>query len=181
MENTKPTETPAAPPATPPAAPATPPAATPPVTPPAEPQKAAGDPKPSGAEYAAKDYKEQRDKARADLEALQKRIADLEGNAKEVTDLKAQLEKEKADRAKEATDLEAKRVNTVRLTQAGCVDVDVALGLLNEHADVDKLKDEKPYLFGTKPTGSTGGKPGGPPATGDAKNIKEGLAATWKG
>jgi hypothetical protein len=119
------------------------------------------------AALAAADYREQRDRARAELADLQKRIAELEGKPSEIEGLKAQLETEREARALEAAELEGKRVNTVRLTQAGCIDIDVALGLLNEHGDVDKLKEEKPYLFGAKQVGSTGVNPSGPPDTQD--------------
>jgi hypothetical protein len=121
---------------------------------------------------ASEAYKQQRDEARAKHEALEKRIAELEVKDQTVKDLQTQLETEKAERAKEAKNLEAKRVNTLRLTQAGCIDPDVALGLLNEHGDVEKLKEEKPYLFGAeKPKGSTGLKPDGT-STDDAERER---------
>ena len=85
---------------------------------------------------AAEGYRKQRDEARREMAKRQK----AESAAKEA---------------------EYRRVNSVRLIKEGCVDVEVALTLLDENGDVDTLKKEKPYLFGSASKGSTGLKPNG--------------------
>lgn len=112
------------------------------------------------ASKAAEKYKQQRDEARAKLDEMQKRVEELTGSADEVAKLQAELKETREKYAEEAKRAEYKRVNSNRLIKEGCVDVDVALGLLDENGDVDKLKEEKPYLF-TAQSGSTGLKPAG--------------------
>ena len=112
------------------------------------------------ASRAAEKYKKQRDEARTQLEEMQKRIEELSGSAEEVEKLKEELKAEREKAEQDAREAERNRVNGNRLVKEGCVDVDVALGLLDENGDVDKLKEEKPYLF-TAQSGSTGLKPAG--------------------
>lgn len=122
------------------------------------------------ASKAAEKYKQQRDEARAKLDEMQKRIEELTGSADEVAKLQAELKETREKYAEEAKRAEYKRVNSNRLIKEGCVDVDVALGLLDENGDVDKLKEEKPYLF-TAPKGSTGFKPNGAPNPNDDEDA----------
>jgi len=129
--------------------------------------------KPDAAKAAEK-YKAQRDEARQQIADLEKHLAEYEGTDEAIKKLQAELaatkEKAEADAKKAAADAkkaEADRVNSNRLTKAGCVDVDVALGLLDENGDVDKLMEQKPYLFTKK--GSTGLPPSG--QGGDAASI----------
>lgn len=112
------------------------------------------------ASKAAEKYKQQRDEARTQLAEMQKRIEELSGSAEEVEKLKEELKAEREKAEQDAREAERNRVNGNRLVKEGCVDVDVALGLLDENGDVDKLKEEKPYLF-TAQSGSTGLKPAG--------------------
>lgn len=130
----------------------------------------ASEPKETGkgpdARIAAEKYKTQRDEYKAQLETKQKELDDisqrvkaLEGDSEKVKELQAQLEAKDRESAEAAKKAEWDRVNTARLMKEGCVDVDVALGLLDDNGDVEALKESKPYLFAK--TGSTGLKPGG--------------------
>jgi predicted RNase H-like nuclease (RuvC/YqgF family) len=118
-------------------------------------------------EKASAKYRQQRDEARKALDDQQKALSELQDKIKgleasdtKVKELQEQIEhmNEQATEAKKQA--EFARVNSARLATAGCVDVDLALKLLDENGDVDGLKDEKPYLFGTV-KGSTGLKPVG--------------------
>ena len=116
--------------------------------------------KPNSA-IAAEKYKKQRDTERERVKELEERIKAItdKGDIDEV--LKA-LKDEKAHSEELAKQAESDRVNTSRLAQAGCVDIEVALMLLDENGDVDALKKAKPYLF--KPqAGTTGFKSGNAP------------------
>ena len=119
----------------------------------------------AGAKANAERYKQQRDDANERLKELEDQVAGLKGKDEEVEALKKQIEDEKTAYAEKESKLEGARVNTARLAQAGCIDIEVALPLLNEHGDVDALKKDKPYLF--QQTGSTGGKPGAPTDSSD--------------
>ena len=135
-----------------------------------EPQGGEGG-KPDAAKAAEK-YRAQRDEERKRADALEEQIKNL----KEKGDIDAvmkQLEEQKAAAEKAEKKAERDRVNSARLAQAGCVDLEVALDLLDENGDVDSLKKAKPYLF-AKPKGSTGHKPDGSPST-TAKTIREAL------
>ena len=122
--------------------------------------------KPDAAKAAEK-YKAQRDEAREKIAAYEKQLAEYEGTDEAIKKLQAELAAAKEKAAADAKKAEADRVNSNRLTKAGCVDVDVALGLLDENGDVDKLMEQKPYLFTKK--GSTGLPPSG--QGGDAASI----------
>ncbi|ACU94002.1 hypothetical protein Ccur_02750 [Cryptobacterium curtum DSM 15641] len=122
--------------------------------------------KPDAAKAAEK-YKAQRDEARQQIADLEKQMAEYKGNDEIITKLQADLKKTREEAEAQAKKAEADRVNSNRLTKAGCVDVDVALGLLDENGDVDKLMEQKPYLFTKK--GSTGLPPSG--QGGDAASI----------
>ena len=118
------------------------------------------------AAIAAEKYRAQRDEYKGQLEAKQRELDDLsqrvkalEGDSEKVKELQAQLEAKDRESAEAAKKAEWDRVNTARLMKEGCVDVDVALGLLDDNGDVEALKKEKPYLFAK--TGSTGLRPGG--------------------
>lgn len=124
------------------------------------------------AQKAAEKYRAQRDEARAELDKLKADIEALKGSdadvRKQAESLQKQLEEERAKHDADMKAAEYRRVNTTRLAQAGCVDVDVALSLLDENGDVDKLKEAKPYLF--RAAGSTGWKPSTPS---DAERDRE--------
>jgi hypothetical protein len=112
------------------------------------------------AEKAAEKYRRQRDDARKQLSEFQEKLKGYEGSDETIKDLKAQIEKMRADAEEAARKAEYERVNTKRLAEAGCVDTEVALELLDENGDVDALKESKPYLFAA-PKGKTGLKPEG--------------------
>jgi hypothetical protein len=123
-----------------------------------------GDPKDDhtgkGDEYAAKKYKEQRDKARGDLKTLQDRIAKLEGEDGEIAGLKKQLEEQRKSAEAEVKAAQLAKLQSTALAQAGCINIDDALKLIGDE-DVEDFKESKPYLFKAVQTGSTGGKPKG--------------------
>ena len=103
----------------------------------------------------------------ADTEDDSKDAAD--DNALALQDLQAQLETAKAT---SATSIK----NASALAQAGCVDIEIALGLLSEEVTIEKLQESKPYLFqsatvstGTKPAGKGGSIP---------QTISEAIAQT---
>lgn len=112
------------------------------------------------AQKAAEGYRQQRDEARAEVAKLQKQLEELQAKGDPET-YKAQLEEAKKKAEQDAKQAEFRRVNSVRLIKEGCVDVDVALTLLDENGDVDALRDSKPWLFGSNNQGSTGFKPSG--------------------
>lgn len=117
-----------------------------------EPQSAGG----PDAKKAAEKYKAERDAARKETEELKQRIEKLEGNDAQIEQLKADLAKQKEEADAKLKKAERDRVNTSRLAKEGCIDTEVALTLLDENGDVDKLKEEKPYLFKEQQSGSTG-------------------------
>ena len=119
---------------------------------------------------AADKYKAQRDEARQQLRDLQEQVKALEADKDKVSQLQSQIEQMQRDAEEAAKKAESDRVNSNRLVKAGCVDVEVALGLLDENGDVDKLKESKPYLFGA-PKGSTGL----PPAPSDDDKDEDAL------
>ena len=130
----------------------------------------------AGAKANAERYKQQRDDANKHLKELEDQVAGLKGKDEEVEALKKQIEDEKTAYAEKEGKLEGARVNTARLAQAGCIDIEVALPLLNEHGDVEALKKSKPYLF--QQTGSTGGKPAGVSADDDIEiKVREAAKA----
>jgi predicted nucleic acid-binding Zn-ribbon protein len=126
-----------------------------------------GDNKPAGenggpdAAKAAEKYRSQRDEQRKRADALEEQLKNLKAKG-DIDQVMQQLEEQRSEAEEAAKKAEADRVNSVRLAQAGCVDLEVALSLLDENGDVDALKESKPYLFNAKPkTGSTGFKPDG--------------------
>ena len=132
---------------------------------------------PSGgpdAQKAADGYRKQRDEARAEIANLQKQLEALQAKG-DPDALKAELEEAKTKAEADAKEAEFRRVNSVRLIKNGCVDVDVALTLLDENGDVDALKEAKPWLFGVVKQGSTGLKPAGSPSGLDAIDKAMGL------
>lgn len=127
---------------------------TPPANPPEEP---AGGP---DWQKAADNYRRQRDEEREKAASLKKQLDDL--NAKGDIDELRKLLEEQQNQAKEAANkAEKDRINIGRLAKEGCIDIDVALSLLDENGDVEALKESKPYLFGTVQKGSTGLPPKG--------------------
>lgn len=118
------------------------------------------------ASKAAEKYKQQRDEANSKAKALQKQLDDLMAKG-DIEKLKAKYEADMEELEAKAKKAESDRVNATRLAAAGCIDIDVALELLDENGDVDALKKSKSYLFGTAALGSTGLKPDG------AANDKE--------
>ena len=122
----------------------------------AEPE-AKGGPDPA---KAAEKYKAQRDDYAAKIAEYEERLKGYEGQDETIRALQADLEKTRKESEAKLKRSEFERVNGTRLAQAGCVDVEVALGLLDENGDVDALRESKPYLF-AKPQGSTGFKPAG--------------------
>ena len=109
---------------------------------------------------AAEQYRQQRDEERTKAANLQKQLDDL--NAKgDIDALKAQLQEQQRQAEEAANKAERDRINIGRLAKEGCIDIDVALSLLDENGDVEALKQSKPYLFGSVSTGSTGFKPSG--------------------
>jgi hypothetical protein len=88
-----------------------------------------------------------------------------------VADLKAQLDGKDSDEdrvAKLEADLKAMQDKiadeklTGALAAAGCVNAKAAKAVLDDYdGDVDKLKEDCPYLFRKSQSGSTGGAPAG--------------------
>lgn len=133
-----------------------------------------GDPKPAaegqgGGEGEVEDKHGQpginREKYQRDMKAKDDKIAELQAQLDEKSKteegraaLKDELEKLKADMADERI--------THKLEMAGCRNAKAAKALLDDYdGDVDKLKENCPYLFSDgkdqKKTGSTGLKPDG--------------------
>ena len=116
-----------------------------------EPKTEPGDPIDKHGEPAINKGRYDRDmKAKDDeIAALKKQLEEANGKAetgdkalKEVADLKAQLADEKLDHL---------------LQVAGCVNAKAAKALLPDYdGDVSKLKEDCPYLFKAKQTGTTG-------------------------
>lgn len=126
-------------------------------------------------EKAAESYKQQRDESRKKVEELTKQLETMKSKG-DIDAFKAELEKTKAEAEQAAQKANRDRLNTVRLAQAGCVDIEVALTLIDEDGDVDALKESKPYLFGAK-TGSTGFKPDGTTNNDDEQWMKASKAS----
>lgn len=129
----------------------------------AEPEGQAVQAEPAGSpdwERAADKYRAQRDEARKQAEEYQRQLDELNKKG-DIDDLKRELEAEREKSSQAAKKAEFDRVNIGRLAKEGCVDIDVALGLLDENGDVEGLKKAKPYLF--QQPGSTGLKPAGSP------------------
>ena len=139
-----------------------------------EPTKGEGtDPKPEGGEGASltdghgqegiSKAKYQREKAawEAERKELEAKLAAQSGGRASADDRVSKLE---ADLKAMEERLEDERV-TARLAAAGCVNAKAAKAVLADYdGDVDKLKQECPYLFRTaRQTGSTGGTPAGAP------------------
>jgi hypothetical protein len=137
-------------------------------------------PKGSDDKVAAQKYREQRDKARADLDELQKQLETFKGTAEEVDKLKkqAQEQQEAFDAERQAVILAKARA--VLLAGAGCVSIDDALELWKEGDDVEEFKKAKPWLFKTQPQGSTGAKPTGATADSEAQLAEYRKAAGLK-
>lgn len=120
---------------------------------------------------AAEKYRAQRDEYAAKIAEYEERLKGYEGADETIKALKADLEKERRESEAKLKRSEFERVNGTRLAQAGCVDVEVALTLLDENGDVDALKGSKPYLF-AKPQGSTGLKPAGQEQLSEAEDAR---------
>ena len=155
-----------------------------PQDPPAEPQ----DPKtgegakpqdPDGGE-GGKDpnvHKLERDVANRD-----KRIKELEAKLEEATGGQKTAEERIAAIEEQLKSMEGERDAAkadAKLTAAGCIDCELGRAALAAFdGDVDKLKEAKPYLFGTEggQPRSTGGKPDGS-ASAEKTTIREGVKA----
>ena len=103
--------------------------------------------------------KERHDK---EVAALQKTIDDLQAkidDAAKTEKARDELKKE----VQEARDAIKEEKLNWQLEKAGCRNIKAARALLDDYdGDVSKLKTDCPYLFEEeKPSGSTGGKPGG--------------------
>lgn len=126
----------------------------------AEPQPEEGD---GGGEVADKHGQPgiNREKYARDMKARDDKIAELQAQLDE----KAKTEEGRASLKKELDDLKAEMAGervAHKLEMAGCRNVKAAKALLDDYdGDVDKLKDECPYLFEGKKAGSTGLKPEG--------------------
>ncbi len=146
-----------------------------------EPEPAPQGGEPKGKPDAQKAYeqaKAQRDKYKEQVAELQEMIEGLSGKDEELKSLQAEIAKMKADSEAAAKKAEFARVNSARLAKEGCVDIEVALTLLDENGDVDALKEAKPYLFAKK--GSTGLPPAGAPDDSEARRKKARAAAGLK-
>ena len=107
-------------------------------------------------------HKYERDMANKDKE-----IESLKAQLKELTDAKAASGDQTAQLRKELDEMKQsladEKANSA-LSKAGCIDLDLARTALAAYdGDVDKLKEAKPYLFGTTDNiqRSTGGRPAG--------------------
>lgn len=96
---------------------------------------------------AKRDLKQQRDEAREENRKLREDIEQLQ----------------------KTVDASERRARTAMLKAAGCIDVDVALGIM-QGDDVDGLKASKPYLF--QQAGTTGLKPEAAPRYADDFDSK---------
>ena len=102
-----------------------------------------------------------------DIQRREDTIADLRRQLRELTDAKAasgdqtaQLRKEMDELKRQLSDEKA----NAALSAAGCIDLDLARHALAAcDGDVARLREAKPYLFGTADTTqrSTGGRPAG--------------------
>lgn len=141
------------------------------------------EPKPKGRpdeEKASEKYRQQRDDARKERDELMAQVEKLKGESEEVKALQQRISEmqKQAEEAQRRADFE--RVNTRRLAEAGCVDIDVALTLLDENGDVESLKDKKPYLFAEK-RGSTGIQPSGAAKEDDDAWLAKAMGVKKKG
>ena len=129
-----------------------------------------GDKKPEGDGEGTKDSHGQPgiNKERHDREMAEKdkQIADLQAKLDEATKTeegRAELKKELAEAKASIEDMKVSH----KLELLGCKNVKAAKALLEDYDnDPAKLKEGEPYLFGeeeSKPKGSTGKKPAGPP------------------
>ena len=116
-----------------------------------------------------------REKYQRDIEAKDRQIAELQAQLDEKSKteegraaLKAELDKLKADMADERV--------THSLQLEGCLNAKAAKALLGDYdGDVSKLKDQCPYLFAERKTGSTGLK-----TQGDASDLDDKLDKAFK-
>ena len=116
-----------------------------------------------------------REKYQRDIEAKDKQIAELQAQLDERskteegrTALKEELDRLKADMADERV--------THSLQLEGCLNAKAAKALLGDYdGDVAKLKDQCPYLFVERKTGSTGLK-----TQGDASDLDDKLDKAFK-
>ena len=116
-----------------------------------------------------------REKYQRDIEAKDKQIAELQAQLDERSKteegraaLKEELDRLKADMADERV--------THSLQLEGCLNAKAAKALLGDYdGDVSKLKDQCPYLFAERKTGSTGLK-----TQGDASDLDDKLDKAFK-
>ena len=116
-----------------------------------------------------------REKYQRDIEAKDKQIAELQAQLDERSKteegraaLKEELDRLKADMADERV--------THSLQLEGCLNAKAAKALLGDYdGDVAKLKDQCPYLFAERKTGSTGLK-----TQGDASDLDDKLDKAFK-
>lgn len=109
---------------------------------------------------AAEKYRQQRDEARTRAEDLERQIKAIKDKG-DIDEVMNALEEEKAKSAEAAKKADSDRVRVISLAKEGCIDLEVALGLLDESGDVEALKEAKPYLFEAPKKGATGLKPDG--------------------
>lgn len=102
-----------------------------------------------------------------DIQRREDTIADLRRQLKELTDAKAASGDQTAQLRKEMDELKQQLADekaNAALTAAGCVDLELGRAALAAYdGDVAKLREAKPYLFGSTDTTprSTGGRPAG--------------------
>lgn len=102
-----------------------------------------------------------------DIANKDKEIASLKAQLKELNDARAANGDQTAQLRKELDEMRqslADEKANAALSQAGCIDLDLARGALVAYdGDVAKLKEAKPYLFGGNDSTqrSTGGRPAG--------------------
>lgn len=106
----------------------------------------------------------------------QERIDELEAQlAKAAEDAEALREIRESHQALRE-EIAAER-RTFELERAGCKDLESATAVLANYAGVPELKAAKPWLFDSKPTGSTGLPPAGAPDS-DAEAL-DSLRRAW--
>ncbi len=103
----------------------------------------------------AEKYKRDMEKKDAKIAELEAKIAEQSKTEEGRKELQKQIDEMKAEQADERV--------THKLEMSGCLNTKAAKALLGDYDnDVEKLKEECPYLFQQddgKPTGSTGVKP----------------------
>lgn len=109
---------------------------------------------------------------------------DLANRERTIKDMNAQIEEQRAtiDELKKQVETlvasskqDRMKSQVAELKAAGCIDPELAQGLLDTYESIDALKEAKGYLFTQKPI-STGGTPTSA-SQGMVKSIKEGLRA----